>query len=57
RGTPPAVIETDAATFMEMINGQLSWKAAVGGHRVAASGAHADLSDLFPEPAAQADGT
>ncbi|ADX74435.1 hypothetical protein D7Z96_19765 [Pseudarthrobacter phenanthrenivorans] len=48
RGTPPNVIECDAATWLAMVTGQLSWADAVAGGRVAASGLRADLSALLP---------
>jgi hypothetical protein len=48
RGTPPNVIECDAATWLAMVTGQLSWADAVAAHRVAASGLRADLSTLLP---------
>jgi len=56
RGTPPAVVEMDAATFLALVDGDLTWADARATHRVAASGAHADLADLFPltTPAAAA---
>ncbi|MFF2345009.1 sterol carrier family protein [Pseudarthrobacter sp. NPDC058119] len=48
RGTPPNVIECDAATWLEMVTGQLAWAEAVTAGRVAASGLRADLSALLP---------
>ncbi|WP_457973735.1 sterol carrier family protein [Arthrobacter sp. D1-17] len=48
RGTPPNVIECDAATWLAMVTGRLSWTDAVGAGRVAASGLRADLSALLP---------
>ncbi|PNI08994.1 hypothetical protein CXX84_06520 [Arthrobacter sp. AFG7.2] len=48
RGTPPNVIECDAATWLAMVTGELSWAEAVAAHRVAASGLRADLSALLP---------
>ncbi|WP_427129251.1 sterol carrier family protein [Pseudarthrobacter sp. S9] len=48
RGTPPNVIECDAATWLAMVGGQLSWADAVAAGRVAASGLRADLSGLLP---------
>jgi hypothetical protein len=48
RGTPPNVIECDAATWLAMVTGQLSWAYAVAAHKVAASGLRADLSALLP---------
>ena len=48
RGTPPNVIECDAATWLAMVSGRLSWADAVAAGRVAASGLRADLSALLP---------
>ncbi|MDD1476555.1 sterol carrier family protein [Arthrobacter sp. H16F315] len=48
RGTPPNVIECDAATWLAMVSGQLSWAEAVAAGQVAASGLRADLSGLLP---------
>jgi hypothetical protein len=48
RGTPPNVIECDAATWLAMVSGRLSWADAVEAGRVAASGLRADLSRLLP---------
>jgi hypothetical protein len=48
RGTPPNVIECDAATWLSMVTGQLDWSDAVSSGKVAASGLRADLSGLLP---------
>jgi hypothetical protein len=48
RGTPPNVVETDAATWLGLVTGSLSWADAVGSGRVRASGSRADLSALLP---------
>ncbi|KRE79413.1 sterol carrier family protein [Arthrobacter sp. Soil763] len=48
RGTPPNVIECDAATWLAMVTGRLRWADAVDAGRVAASGLRADLSGLLP---------
>ncbi|WP_426996937.1 sterol carrier family protein [Pseudarthrobacter sp. N5] len=48
RGTPPNVIECDAAIWLAMVTGQLSWADAVADGKVAASGLRADLSGLLP---------
>ncbi|MHA7276905.1 sterol carrier family protein [Arthrobacter sp. HLT1-21] len=53
RGTPPNVVETDAATWLALVTGTLAWADAVNAGRVAASGQRADLSDLLPLFAAQ----
>jgi hypothetical protein len=48
RGTPPAVIETDAETWIALGAGQLDWADALRAGRVQASGERADLSGLLP---------
>jgi Bacterial SCP ortholog len=48
RGTPPNVIECDAATWLALVSGRLAWTDAVDAGRVAASGLRADLSELLP---------
>jgi hypothetical protein len=48
RGTPPNVVETDAATWLRLATGQLTWAAAVAEGRVTASGNRADLSAHLP---------
>ena len=48
RGTPPNVIECDAATWLAMVTGRTRWADAVAAGKVAASGLRADLSALLP---------
>ena len=48
RGTPPNVVETDAATWLRLVTGELTWAAAVAEGRVSASGNRADLSSHLP---------
>jgi len=48
RGTPPNVIETDAATWLRLVTGALTWADAVAEGKVTASGNRADLSALLP---------
>jgi hypothetical protein len=48
RGTPPNVVEADAATWLGLVAGRLAWSDAVDAGRVRASGERADLSDLLP---------
>lgn len=48
RGTPPAVIETDADTWIAVAVGQLAWVDAVQSGRVRASGERTDLSSYLP---------
>lgn len=48
RGTPPAVIETDADTWISLATGAQRWAEAVAGGAVQASGERTDLSGLLP---------
>jgi hypothetical protein len=48
RGTPPAVVETDAKTWIALAVGDLDWSAAADGARLRASGERSDLSALLP---------
>jgi hypothetical protein len=48
RGTPPNVIESDAATWLRLATGELAWADAVAEGRVTASGNRADLSAHLP---------
>jgi uncharacterized SCP-like protein len=48
RGTPPNVVETDAATWLRLAGGRLDWAAAVADGLVIASGNRADLSSYLP---------
>jgi hypothetical protein len=48
RGTPPNVVETDAATWLRLATGALSWAEAVAEGQVVASGNRADLSTFLP---------
>jgi hypothetical protein len=48
RGTPPAVVELDAETWIALATGGLSWPEAEASGRVRASGERADLSGLLP---------
>ncbi|RBY97085.1 hypothetical protein DQ237_05725 [Blastococcus sp. TF02-8] len=48
RGTPPNVVETDAATWLRLATGALSWAEAVATGVVSASGNRADLSRHLP---------
>lgn len=50
RGTPPNVIETDAATWLRLATGDLSWADAVASAAVRASGQRAHLDGLLPLP-------
>jgi len=48
RGTPPNVIETDAATWIALATGSLAWPDAVSAARASASGQRADLREVLP---------
>jgi hypothetical protein len=48
RGTPPAVVETDALTWVRLARGDLGWSEAVVTGQVVASGERSDLSSLLP---------
>ena len=48
RGTPPNVIETDAATWLRLATGAITWAEAVESGKVSASGNRADLSAHLP---------
>lgn len=48
RGTPPNVIEMDAATWVQLATGGLPWLEALALGRVAASGQRADLTAQLP---------
>ncbi len=48
RGTPPAVIELDPETWVELATGRTTWTEAVETGRVRASGERADLSPYLP---------
>ena len=47
RGTPPNVVEMDAATWLDLVAGRSSWDEALGAGRVNASGLRADLRGLL----------
>lgn len=48
RGTPPNVIETDGATWLRLVTGDLEWDAALESGAVRASGQRAHLDGLLP---------
>lgn len=50
RGTPPAVVECDARTWLELVTGRVTWQAALADGRLRASGERSDLSGLLPLP-------
>jgi len=48
RGTPPAVVELDADTWLALADGSLTWTEAESTGRLVASGERADLSPYLP---------
>ena len=48
RGTPPNVVEMDAATWIALGTGALPWSEALAAGRISASGLRADLSEHLP---------
>lgn len=48
RGTPPAVIETDAETWIALATGEIDWTDALESGRVLASGERTDLTSYLP---------
>jgi Bacterial SCP ortholog len=48
RGTPPAVVEMDPATWVALAVGDLAWPEAERDGRLVASGERSDLSGLLP---------
>lgn len=55
RGTPPAVVETNAETWIALATGELTWQEALDRGLAVASGERTDLAPylpLLPGPAA-----
>ncbi|MDO5720027.1 MAG: sterol carrier family protein [Actinomycetaceae bacterium] len=48
RGTPPAVVEMSATTWLALVTGQSSWESAVQAGLIQASGHRADLEPYLP---------
>jgi hypothetical protein len=48
RGTPPNVVETDAATWLKLATGATTWARAIAEGAITASGNRADLSAHLP---------
>lgn len=48
RGTPPAVVECGARTWVELATGSLAWTDALSTARLTASGERCDLSGYLP---------
>jgi hypothetical protein len=57
RGTPPNVVETDAATWILLATGRIVWAEAAADRRLRASGPRADLSSYLPLVPAAAPGS
>lgn len=55
RGTPRAVVETDAQTWLALCGGALTWQDAVASGRLRASGERSDLSGYLPLSGGSAD--
>ena len=54
RGTPPAVVETDAETWLAVATGRTTWAEALDSGRIAASGERTDLTPYLPLTGEQA---
>lgn len=48
RGTPPAVVETDPQTWLELATGRLGWDEAISKGVLRVSGRRTDLSSHLP---------
>lgn len=48
RGTPPAVVETDAETWIALATGRTTWQEALDAGKALASGERTDLSSYLP---------
>jgi len=48
RGTPPAVVEADAETWIAVAIGELGWADAASSGRLVASGERSNLAPLLP---------
>lgn len=48
RGNPPAVVETDPTTFLQLATGRVTWDEACDHGRLRASGERTDLSTYLP---------
>ena len=48
RGTPPAVVETEPGTWIDVALGALTWHEALASGRVLASGERTDLTPYLP---------
>lgn len=50
RGTPPAVVETDPATWLALVTGELFYADAIASGALRVSGERSDLSAWLPIP-------
>ena len=50
RGTPPAVVELAADTWLGLATGRVQWAQAVAAGKISASGDHSDLAWALPVP-------
>ena len=57
RGTPPSVVETDAATWLALSVGRLDWGGALASGRLSASGERCNLSTYLPLVMVRTDGS
>ncbi len=48
RGTPPAVVETDPVTWIQLCTGKIDWEHAVLSNKVEANGQRSDIGHIFP---------
>ena len=48
RGTPPALVECDARTWLLLVTGELDWSSGINSGALQASGERSDLSSLLP---------
>jgi hypothetical protein len=48
RGTPPALVECDARTWLQLSAGWVTWADALASGALRASGERSDLSEHFP---------
>lgn len=48
RGTPPNVVETDAATWLQLVTGHLTWNQALATGAVNASGTRSGMDQVLP---------
>ena len=48
RGTPPAVVETDPHTWINLILGKTTWEKATQTHKIHATGQRSNLEKILP---------